>query len=404
MLSNNKKRMKKAIPTFLAFGLAGCGGGGSAPPPPPPPPPPPVPVSESGLWSGLAQTTAPSYAVQFPEEPIPYTDGEGRFTATFTGGELSVRGTPPIAIPGGVNVPDVAWHILAGESGEVTFDALPDTIRFSARTGVIDGATSIEVFDEDGVSLEVFVPDSTFQEFSVTRMPGESLISSITATADTGDIAIDEFEFEYSNQDSNIVCLVAETFEYLCVLTDPITDDPVSAAYDGPNPAGDGLLVNGSFYAVPGEKFIDGTMLFEYVLSTGVFIPQDFIQLDFRAGDVRTQSEMFFNDTYTRPSDLATIAATYSTFDLYGDPASFAIDANGSITSQSNSGCVLNGQVNIIDAEFNSYDVALDVSNCAGFDGSYDGLATVQDENAANDTFIFVVFSMDTVIIGQAVR
>ena len=111
-----------------------------------------------------------------------------------------------------------------------------------------------------------------------------------------------------------------------------------------------------------------------------------------------------FDPVYNRPSDLATIAAVYSTFDISGDPSSFAIDATGAITGQSNSGCVLNGQVSIIDAGFNAYDVSLDLSICGGLNGMYDGLGLTQDGNATDDIFIIAVFSGQSALVGAAAQ
>ncbi len=87
---------------------------------------------------------------------------------------------------------------------------------------------------------------------------------------------------------------------------------------------------------------------------------------------------------------------------IFGDPASFSVDANGVITSRSNSGCVGNGQISIIDVNFNAYGVTLDVTSCGALDGSYDGLGYTSwqsDNNSlANDIFIFDVFTSQSLI------
>ncbi len=111
-----------------------------------------------------------------------------------------------------------------------------------------------------------------------------------------------------------------------------------------------------------------------------------------------------FDASYDRGSDLATIEAVYTTFDIFGDTSSFVIDAAGVIIGQSVAGCVLNGQVTIIDAAFNAYDVTLDVASCGGLDGMYDGLGASQDEVAMDDLFVVAVFTAQTVIFGEAVK
>ena len=111
-----------------------------------------------------------------------------------------------------------------------------------------------------------------------------------------------------------------------------------------------------------------------------------------------------FDNSYDRGSDLTTIAAVYTSFDIFGDMSSFAIDNTGAIFGNSSAGCVLNGQVTIIDAAFNAYDVTLDVANCAGLNGMYDGLGISQDDIVMDDTFAFAVFTAQTVIVGEAVK
>ena len=104
----------------------------------------------------------------------------------------------------------------------------------------------------------------------------------------------------------------------------------------------------------------------------------------------------------TEVANLRTAADT--SFDIFGDPSSFAIDANGVISAQSESGCIANGQVTIISAAFNAYSVNFEVSSCAGLDGLYDGLGVTQDSNATDDEFPFAVFETQTVIVGAPVK
>ena len=117
-----------------------------------------------------------------------------------------------------------------------------------------------------------------------------------------------------------------------------------------------------------------------------------------------------FDATYDRGADLATEGVMSATsFDIFGDMSSFAIDATtGVISGQSVAGCVLSGTVSVIDAAANTYDVNLvvaDVGTCGALVGDYNGLGTSQDENATDDAFIFAVF-VDGVsmIAAQAVK
>ncbi len=100
-----------------------------------------------------------------------------------------------------------------------------------------------------------------------------------------------------------------------------------------------------------------------------------------------------------------------TSFDIFGDMSSFAIDATtGVISGQSVAGCVLSGTVSVIDAAANTYDVnliAADVGTCGALVGDYDGLGNSKDEApmAMDDAFIFAVF-VDGVkmIAAQAIK
>ena len=87
-----------------------------------------------------------------------------------------------------------------------------------------------------------------------------------------------------------------------------------------------------------------------------------------------------FNQLYNQPSSLATIAGNY-TDTSSGDTVS--IDAAGVITAQDpNTGCVINGNVTIINASYNAYGVQITYANCVGaaavLNGvTFNGLATL---------------------------
>ncbi len=99
---------------------------------------------------------------------------------------------------------------------------------------------------------------------------------------------------------------------------------------------------------------------------------------------------------------MATIAAIYPTFDIFGDISSFVIDNTGAISGFSAAACVLNGQVSIIDAALNAYDVALDLANCGGLNGMYNGLGATQDNAAMDDVFVLAVFTNQSFVAGVA--
>jgi hypothetical protein len=99
------------------------------------------------------------------------------------------------------------------------------------------------------------------------------------------------------------------------------------------------------------------------------------------------------------------VAAVYADLEIFGDTFSLTIDGAGIISGLSMAtGCVLSGQVAVIDPAANIYGVNLvaDAGTCGALSGTYDGLGSSQDDMLMDDQFIFAVF-VDGVsmIVGQ---
>ena len=124
------------------------------------------------------------------------------------------------------------------------------------------------------------------------------------------------------------------------------------------------------------------------------------------AGQISTVA-MVYDDDYDRPSSLATVAGMYDPLrsTIFGNDMTLEIDANGgTMFTQIANGCVVSGQVTIIDPMFNAYDVELDITNCGARNGISSGLGLTRDINAPDDQFIFRVFSNRVMIIGNAIK
>ena len=202
---------------------------------------------------------------------------------------------------------------------------------------------------------------------------------------------------------SDFGCLVAETLELVCVVTNVTTGDFVAGVHGTGQVSGNQITGSGTGHAAPGTTLADGSTVANVTISVGTVSERASLNLTVGAAGASTSVSTTFDNSYDRGSDLTTIAAGYTSFDIFGDMSSFAIDNTGAIFGNSSAGCVLNGQVTIIDAAFNAYDVTLDVANCGGLDGMYDGLGLTQDSGAAMDNlFVFAVFTAQTTIVGEA--
>jgi len=400
----NRTGSSSAVALIVMVVLAGC----DAPCPfsgclPPPPPPPPAAQNPGGVWGGQSVTAAaPDVFTSFEFDAVgPFSVGTSPTTATFSNGVAETRGVRAFYITG-----DFAWHILVGTSATVTFETLPSSLSFWVRTENATDVSEIQIFDETGMMLQSVTPTDVFQEIVVTRNAGDTLIGTFDVNSTSGgDVVIDDLTLGFSSTTDAIGCVVAETLEVACVLTDPVTDEIIGAAQASVQVTNtDQVSGTGTLYAAPGFVLNDGSVFAALTITGGTVSERNTLDLTIDAAGATTTVSTTYDAVYDRGSDLATVAAVYTTFDIFGDTSSFAIDANGAISAQSNSGCVANGQVTIIDDMFNAYDVSLDVSSCAGLDGSYEGLGFTQDMNATDDEFLFGVFTSQTAIIGAPVK
>ena len=331
----------------------------------------------------------------------PFSVGTSPFTATFSNGNAETRDVRAFYITG-----THAWHILIGTSATVSFETLPSTLSFWVRTENAIVVSDIQILDENGALIMAVTPTNDFQQIVVNRAAGQTLIGSFVVTSTSGgDVVIDDLTFGFPSTTSTtsyIGCLVAETLELVCVVTDVTTGDFVAGVHGTGQVSGNQITGSGTIHAAPGTTLADGSTVANVTISVGTVSGRASLDLTVGAAGTSTSVSTTFDNSYDRGSDLVTVAGAYSSFDIFGDPASFSVDANGIITSQSNSGCVGNGQISIIDANFNAYNVTLDVTSCGALDGMYDGLGITQDNVTMDDVFVFAVFTNQSTVIGAA--
>lgn len=127
--------------------------------------------------------------------------------------------------------------------------------------------------------------------------------------------------------------------------------------------------VAGNFQLITelGLTFADGTTLADCTLS-GTIAERQSMTVSVSCTTTAGLQDQFtatlaYDGLYDRDSSLATISGTYDD----GSGAGINIAADGSIFEQDPiSGCVINGQVTIIDSAFNAYDIEFGFSACTG--------------------------------------
>ena len=82
----------------------------------------------------------------------------------------------------------------------------------------------------------------------------------------------------------------------------------------------------------------------------------------------------------------------------------FQVDANGAIFEQDPNGCILSGQISIINAAYNAYSVRITFANCTGTDAalngqSFSGLVTLDTQVSP----VSVIGGLTGTVNGQSV-
>ncbi|HTP37947.1 MAG TPA: hypothetical protein VMI92_00085 [Steroidobacteraceae bacterium] len=78
---------------------------------------------------------------------------------------------------------------------------------------------------------------------------------------------------------------------------------------------------------------------------------------------------MTFDTVYESGSSLASIAGSYTAT----DGSTLSVDSNGVVFNQTAAGCVVNGQVNLIDASYDAYRNSCSLASCTGTTAALNG-------------------------------
>jgi hypothetical protein len=222
---------------------------------------------------------------------------------------------------------------------------------------------------------------------------------------------------------NDAMCLIVESGDLACFFIAPpeqrLSFDNTVAALYGNVQISETTTASGSgkFYATPGQVLTDGTSVVADFTITGGALTSDNSLIELTFASLGEESTFYgYYDHYYKTEGQAFLwpaDGVYTAFDIYGDPASLTIHQNGTLFLQTASGCAGNGQMINIDPQqvrgqggYNAYTVDVTISNCAGLNGNFEGLATLTDFSWVNgtDDLVIAVFNETTAIFGQAVK
>jgi hypothetical protein len=136
-----------------------------------------------------------------------------------------------------------------------------------------------------------------------------------------------------------------------------------------------------SLFAVPGSVFSSGTSVVNGPVNAAIY-EQEAIGMGVLPN---TGDELYFQALYSeihrRNSSLTRVSDTWQD----ESDNTYTIDADGSIFGQNARGCVYDGQISLIDMDYNVYRVEINTSSCQEENGNFSGLGAVFDDAEAGE-------------------
>ncbi len=162
-------------------------------------------------------------------------------------------------------------------------------------------------------------------------------------------------------------------------------------------------------YAPIGTTFANGATVANGTLN-GDILERESIEGVWTAesGDMGDFSQLF-SDLYDRDSSLDVTQGAWTGTSSIGGVLALSISASGTIFSGVDSnGCIYTSAaddgVNIIDPDFNVYEVNINITNCGPLNSSYSGLGYTSDGSLGEDIFTISVSDNDTAILIEVTK
>lgn len=143
------------------------------------------------------------------------------------------------------------------------------------------------------------------------------------------------------------------------------------------------VSVAGDAFSASLNTYTDGDLQTDIVELEGTVTKMDGIFGAYSWGQDFGRFYLTYSQSYDRPSAISLLEGiwTFNAASSGGAVSTFTlvIDSGGTIQGSNTAGCVYNGKVSIIDPRYNVYRITLDASLCDELNGSYSGLATLND-------------------------
>jgi hypothetical protein len=200
--------------------------------------------------------------------------------------------------------------------------------------------------------------------------------------------------------------LIAEDGEMAGITEDPATD-AISSLFTGQALPTTSLQYasSGTVFAAVGYTLPSGLTVSPLTVN-GAVSPRNFVAGLYSLQDETGEYYVSYDASiYEQPSAISLVSGAWTIRDLSGDAAgSLTVTSNGSFSGTDVLGCGYNGTISIINASYNAYHVALNVSNCGEINGAYSGLSYLFTSYNPNDSLRFELSSSFAIEINAITR
>lgn len=149
-----------------------------------------------------------------------------------------------------------------------------------------------------------------------------------------------------------------------------------------------GSVVTGSglAYSAEGSTWMDSSVVTSLDIG-GTLLHRQSLDASWELASGETGNlGLFYSGIYARDSSLASTAGEWALQDDDGlDIGTFSIASDGVLSGQDVGGCLYDGNLTIIDEDYNAYGFTVVVTNCGALDGTFSGLAMLGDNLAPLD-------------------
>lgn len=178
---------------------------------------------------------------------------------------------------------------------------------------------------------------------------------------------------------NDISCLAAETGEIACLLQVP-GDNLIAGLVTGTvQTTGSTPSGSGRIHAGDGFTLSNGATISTFGITSGSVRSRQSLQMQISVGGQAHSIAMTYDSSYASGGGLSRVTGVYAEADMQGETSSLTIESNGEIFAQDIFGCVHTGQISEIDSRFNAYDIWAHTVGCAQLDGTYFGLALIEN-------------------------